>query len=106
MRAVLLMAIVANSLDLIATAFGIHFFGNREGNPFMADLMQNHWWLFVGYKGLLTPLLIYRLHRYRNSSPVLATFGMCLVTLALTIAVGQWIGWLAGVVRVQRASSL
>lgn len=101
MRAVLLMAILANSLDLVATAFGIHFFGNREGNPFMADLMHNHWLWFVAYKGLLTPLLIVRLYRYRNSSPLLATFGMCLVTLALTIAVGQWIGWMAGVISVQ-----
>jgi len=101
MRAVLLMAIVANSLDLVATSFGIHFFNNREGNPLMAGMAHNHWWLFVLYKGLLTPLLIYRLHRYRNSSPVLATFGLCLVTLALTIAVGQWLGWMAGVVRVQ-----
>ena len=101
MRAVLLMAIVANSLDLVATSLGIDFFNNREGNPLMADLAHNHWLVFVAYKGLLTPLLIYRLNRYRNSSPALATFGLCLVTLALTIAVGQWLGWMAGVVRVQ-----
>jgi hypothetical protein len=102
MRAVLFMAIVANSLDLVATALGIHWLGNREGNPLLAGLAHNHWWLFVLVKGLVTPLLIYRLYGYRRQSPLLATFGMGLVTLALTVAVGQWLGWIAGVVLVMR----
>jgi uncharacterized membrane protein len=99
-RIVLFVAVVANSLDLVATAFGIHWFGNREGNPLLASLAHGHWWLFVLVKGILTPLLIVQLHRSRDSSPVLATFGMGLVTLALTVAVGQWLGWIAGVVTV------
>lgn len=106
MRAVLLMAIVGNSLDLVATALGIHWLGNREGNPLLAGIAHEHWGLFVIFKGVITPLLIYRLYRYRSSAPVLATFGMGLVTLALTVAVGQWLGWIAGVLRVSRTLPL
>jgi len=100
MRTVLFLAILANSLDLVATALGIHWFGNREGNPLLAGMATNHWWLFVLVKGGLIPLLIVRLYKYRESSPALATTGMALVTLALTVAVGQWIGWIAGVIQV------
>ena len=102
MRAVLLMAIIGNSLDLVATALGIHWLGNREGNPLLAGIAHQHWWLFVVFKGVITPFLIFRLYRYRSTSPALATFGMGLVTLALTVAVGQWLGWIAGVVTVSR----
>ena len=101
-RIVLFIAVVANSLDLIATALGIHWLGNREGNPLLASLAHGHWWLFVLVKGVATPLLIVLLNRSRGSSPVLATFGMGLITLALTVAVGQWLGWIAGVVTVSR----
>lgn len=100
LRMVLLMAIVANSLDLVATAMGIHWFGNREGNPLLAGLAHHHWWLFVLVKGLVTPLLIFLLYRWRRSTPGLAVAGMTIVTLALTIAVGQWVGWMAGVIHV------
>ncbi len=102
MRIVLFIAVVANSVDLVATALGIHWLGNREGNPLLVPLVRGHWWLFVLVKGLVTPLLILQLHRSRATSPVLATLGMGLVTLALTVAVGQWIGWIAGVVTVSR----
>ena len=100
MRIVLFLAIVANSLDLIATALGIHWLGNREGNPLLAGLAHQHWLVFVLVKGILIPLLIVRLYRYRNSTPALATTGMALVTVALTVAVGQWLGWIAGVIHV------
>ena len=100
MRIVLFLAVVANSLDLVATALGIHWLGNREGNPLLASLAHGHWWLFVLVKGVLTPLLIVQLHRSRGTSPVLATLGMGLIVLALTVAVGQWLGWIAGVVTV------
>jgi hypothetical protein len=102
MRMVMFLAIVANSLDLLATAVGIHWpgFGNREGNPLLAGMAHHNWWLFVAVKGLLVPLLIVRLNSYRGSSPVLATAGMALIAVALTIAVGQWIGWMAGVIHV------
>lgn len=100
MRIVLFLAIVANSLDLIATALGIHWFGNREGNPLLAGIAQHHWWVFIVIKGLLIPALIVRLYRYRNRAPLLATAGMALVTVALTVAVGQWLGWIAGVLAV------
>ena len=100
MRIVLFLAILANSLDLIATALGIHWLGNREGNPLLAAMAHRHWWLFVLVKGLLIPLLIVRLYRYRNSTPALATTGMAIVTIALTVAVGQWLGWIAGVIHV------
>ena len=105
-RIVLFLAVVANSLDLVGTALGIHWLGNREGNPLLASLAHGHWWLFVLVKGILTPLLIVQLHRSRDSSPVLATLGMGLITLALTMAVGQWLGWIAGVVAVTRPFGL
>jgi len=95
MRMVLFIAVVANSADLLATALGIHYYGNREGNPLLAGLAHNHWWLFVMVKGLLVPLLIVRLNSYRKGSPVLATAGIILVTIVLTVAVGQWVGWIA-----------
>jgi uncharacterized membrane protein len=102
MRIVWFVAIVVNSLDLVATALGIHWMGNREGNPLLAPLAHDHWWLFVLVKGAVIPLLILRLNRYRRTSPNLATAGLAIVTLALTIAVGQWIGWMAGVIHVAR----
>lgn len=106
MRTVLFLAILANSLDLIATSLGIHWLGNREGNPLLAGLAHHHWWIFVVIKGVVTPLLIIRLYRYRHRSPVLATAGLGLVTVALTVAVGQWLGWIAGVMQVTHALPL
>ena len=103
MRVVLFIAVLANSLDLVLTSFGIHWLGNQEGNPLLAPLTHGHWWLFVLVKGVVTPLLIFQLSRYRQSSPVLATFSMGLVTVALTVALGKWIGWIAGVMTVGRA---
>ena len=97
MRIVLFLALVANSLDLVATTLGIHWLGNSEGNPLLAGLAQHHWWLFVMVKGIVVPLLIIRLYGLRNSSPLLANSGMALITIALTIALGQWVGWIAGV---------
>ena len=106
MRTVLFLAIVANSLDLFATSVGIHWFGNREGNPLLAGLAHEHWLGFVLVKGALVPLLIVRLYRYRQQTPFLATAGMGLVTVALTVALGQWIGWMAGVMQVLHTSRL
>lgn len=100
MRMVLFLAILANCVDLMATALGIHWLGNREGNPLLAPLAHHHWWLFVVVKGALVPLLIWQLHTYRKGSPVLATAGIILVAVALTIAVGQWLGWMAGKLHV------
>ena len=106
MRIVYFIAIAANSLDLIATTLGIHWFGNREGNPLLAGVAHGHWWAFVLLKGVLVPLLIVRLYRYRQSSPVLAGAGLGLVTVALTIALGQWLGWMAGVMQVASLTRL
>lgn len=106
MRTVLFLAIVANSLDLFATSVGIHWFGNREGNPLLAGLAHEHWIGFVLIKGILVPLLIVRLYRYRQQTPVLASAGMGLVTVALTVALGQWIGWMAGVLQVFHSSRM
>ena len=100
MRIVYFIAIAANSLDLVATTLGIHWFGNREGNPLLAGIAHGHWWAFVVLKGILVPLLIVRLHRYRQTSPILASAGLGLVTIALTVALGQWLGWMAGVLQV------
>jgi len=97
MRVILFFAVVANSLDLFATAIGIHLFGNREGNPLLAPVAHQSWPAFVLLKGVLVPLLIVQLYRYRRDTPVLATAGMGLVTVALTVALGEWLGWLAGV---------
>ena len=103
MRTVLFLAILANSLDLFATSIGIHWFGNREGNPLLAGVAHEHWLAFVLIKGVLVPLLIVRLYRYRRQTPLLATTGMGLVAIALTVAVGQWVGWMAGVLEVSGA---
>ncbi len=100
LRIVLFLALLANSLDLVATTVGIHGFGNHEGNPLLAPLVRQHWWLFVLVKGFVVPLLIVRLYNLREQSPVIAGAGMAVVLVALTLAVGQWLGWLAGVVHV------
>ena len=102
MRLVLFLAVLANSLDLFATAVGIHWFGNREGNPFLAPVAHQSWPAFVLLKGALVPLLIVWLYRYRRAAPLLATAGMGIVTVALTAAVGAWLGWIAGVMTVGR----
>jgi len=99
-RTVFFIAIAANSLDLVATSLGIHWLGNHEGNPLLAGMVRTNWWLFVALKGLLVPLLIVRLHGYRQSSPILASAGLGLVAIALVIALGQWLGWMAGVITV------
>ena len=88
-------------MEVTATAFGIWGFGNREGNPLMAVLAHDYWPLFVVVKGLLIPFLILALYRYRRSMPVLSAAGLLIVTVALTVAVGQWIGWMAGVLHVE-----
>ena len=100
MQTLLFVAILANSIDLFATAVGIHWFGNREGNPLLAPLAQQHWIVFVAIKGALVPLLIWRLYRYRRYTPHLSTAGLGLVTVALTVAVGAWVGWIAGTLHV------
>lgn len=100
MRVVLFVAVVANSLDLFLTSVGIHLFGNREGNVLLAPVAHQSWPAFVLLKGVLVPLLIVQLYRYRRDTPILATAGMGLVTIALTVALGQWLGWIAGVIAV------
>lgn len=106
MRTLFFIAVVANSFDLVATSLGIHLFGNREGNPLLAELAHHHWFLFVALKGAAIPFLIWRLHHYRSSSPWLASAGLALVTVAITVAVGQWLGWIAGVVTVSGVPKL
>ncbi len=101
MRILLFLAMVANSFDLFATAVGIHWFGNREGNPMLAGVAHQHWLVFVLIKGALVPLLIWRLYRYRHDSPVLSSAGLGLVTIALTVAVGQWLGWMAAILKLR-----
>jgi hypothetical protein len=100
MRIILFLAVVANSFDLVATAFGIHWFGNREGNPLLASLAHHQWLWFVAIKGMIVPLLIVSLYRSRQHTPVLSAAGLAIVTLAMTVAVGKWVGWMAGVVHV------
>ncbi len=100
MQFALFLAILANSLDLVATALGIHWLGNREGNPLLAGLAHHHWWLFVLVKGVVIPALMWRLYHYRSSSPVIAATGLAVIVTALAIALGQWIGWMAGVLTV------
>jgi len=100
-RVFLFLAVVANSLDLFFTSIGIHWFGNREGNPLLAPVASQSWPAFVLLKGVLVPLLIVQLYRYRHRTPVLANAGMGLVTVALTVALGEWIGWLAGVLAIR-----
>ena len=100
MQTLLFVAILANSIDLFATAVGIHWFGNREGNPLLAPIAAQHWIVFVAIKGLLIPLLIWRLYRYRRDTPHLSTAGLGIVAVALTVAVGAWFGWIAGTVQV------
>ena len=106
MRIVFFLALLANSLDLVATTLGIHWLGNREGNPLLATLVHQHWLLFVLVKGLLVPLLIVRLYQLRACSPVIASAGLAVVLVALTLAVGQWLGWIAGVIHVATSARL
>jgi uncharacterized membrane protein len=106
MRIVLILALLANSLDLVATTLGIHWLGNREGNPLLAILAQQNWLIFVLVKGFLVPLLIVRLYCLRAHSPVIASAGMAVVLVALTLAVGQWLGWIAGVIHVAALARL
>jgi len=106
MRILLFLAMVANSFDLFATSVGIHWFGNREGNPLLAGVAHQHWLAFVVIKGALVPFLIWRLYRYRHDSPLLSSAGLGLVTLALTVAVGQWLGWIAAVMKLRGAIGL
>jgi len=106
MRIVFILALLANSLDLVATALGIHWFGNREGNPLLAPLTDGHWGLFVLVKGVLVPLLIARLYTMRRHTPVFASAGLAIVLVALTIALGQWLGWMAGVLHVSLLAGL
>ena len=74
-----------------------------EGNPLLAPVVQQSWIAFVLLKGALVPMLIVQLYRYRRDNPVLATAGMGIVTIALTVALGCWIGWIAAVLSVGRA---
>jgi hypothetical protein len=106
MRSVFILALLANSLDLVVTAFGIHWFGNREGNPLLASLAHGHWVLFVLVKGLLVPLLIAGLYGMRRRTPVVASAGLAVVLVALTVALGQWLGWMAGVLHVSMLAKL
>lgn len=108
MRILLFLAVVANSLDLVLTTVGIHWPGmhNREGNPLLAPMVYQAWPLFVLVKGAIVPLLIVQLHRSRREAPILANLGMVLVTVALVIALGQWLGWMAGVWRMASLTRL
>ena len=51
-------------------------------------------------KGLLVPLLIVGLYALRRHTPVFASAGLAVVLVALTVALGQWLGWMAGVLHV------
>jgi hypothetical protein len=97
LRTFLVIAMVANSLDLVATTFGIHWFGNAEGNPLLAPLAHNHWWAFVLFKGVVVPFLIWHLFRQHRRYPRLVPVGFAIVNVALAVALGQWAGWMAGV---------
>ena len=106
MRSVFILALLANSLDLVVTALGIHWFGNREGNPLLASLAHGQWGLFVLVKGLLVPLLIVSLYRMRHRTPVFASAGLAVVAVALSVALGRWLGWMAGVLHVSLLAKL
>jgi hypothetical protein len=106
MRSVFILALLANSLDLVVTALGIHWLGNREGNPLLAPLAHGHWGLFVLVKGLLVPSLIFGLYAMRRHTPLFASAGLAIVLVALTVALGQWLGWMAGVLHVSLIAGL
>ena len=63
-RILMALAILLNTLDLIATSFGILRFGNAEGNPLLAALIERSWLAFMLVKGVGIPLLLggLRLH--------------------------------------------
>ena len=103
MRTFLFVAVLANSLDLVATSVGIHWFGNQEGNPLLAPIAHGHWLTFVMLKGIVVPLLIVHLFRLRHIHPRLVPLGLALVAAVMTVAVGQWAGWMAGVIATSRA---
>jgi hypothetical protein len=95
-RILMALAILLNTLDLIATSFGILRFGNAEGNPFLAALMQRSWLAFMLVKGVGVPLLLAFLVAMHRRSPRLVTLGMGLVVLALVVALGMWGMWYSG----------
>jgi hypothetical protein len=101
MRILLFLAVVANSCDLFATSVGIHGFGNREGNPLLSGVASGNWLVFVAIKGAIIPLLIWWLYRYRHRTPRLSLAGLGIVAVTLTVAVGQWLGWIAAVLHVR-----
>ena len=103
MQFALFLAVVANSLDLVVTTLGIHWLRNREGNPLLAGLAHHHWWLFVLIKGLLVPILMVKLYQSRNSSPRMTAAGLAIIVMALVVALGQWLGWMAGVLATSPA---
>ncbi len=98
LRLLMALAILLNTLDLIATSFGILSFGNAEGNPLLAALMERSWLVFMLVKGVGVPLLLAFLVTLRRHSPRLVTMGMGLVVVALTVALGMWGVWYWGLV--------
>src|SRR3989442_7731213 len=95
MRFVLFLAVVVNSLDLFVTSVGIHWFGNREGNPLLAPVVRQSWPAFVLLKGVLVPLLIVQLYRYRRGEAALFSPAEGSGTIALPTAAVAWV-WLIG----------
>lgn len=59
LRLLFLIAFFANFLDYITTLLVVSQMGiNHEGNPFMRELMQKGWFLFIFYKlGVLSTVI-------------------------------------------------
>jgi hypothetical protein len=98
LRLLMALAILLNTLDLFATSLGILRFGNAEGNPFLAALIERSWLVFMLVKGLGVPLLLAFLVTLHRHAPRLVLVGMGLVVVALTVALGMWGVWYGGMV--------
>lgn len=95
-RILMALAILLNTLDLIATSFGILRFGNAEGNPLLAALMERSWLAFMLVKGVGIPLLLAFLVVMHRHAPRLVLIGLAAVVVALSVALGLWGVWYGG----------
>lgn len=95
-RILMALAILLNTLDLLATSVGILRFGNAEGNPLLAALIERSWLAFMLVKGVGIPLLLAFLLTMHRRAPRLVLVGMGVVVVALTVALGMWGVWYGG----------
>ncbi|MBM7690791.1 hypothetical protein JOC77_000194 [Peribacillus deserti] len=71
----LLLLAILNALDCLCTYFGLSLHHIQEGNPLMAALWNQHPFLFLLIKMLLSICLLY-LYAQRTRIPILSNFSI------------------------------